>query len=877
MKQYNRVKSDYPDALLLFRVGDFYETFGEDAIKAANALDIILTKRGNGSASEIELAGFPHHSLDTYLPKLVRAGHRVAVCDQLEDPKKAIGIVKRGVTELVTPGVAFHDQVLNAKVHNYLAAIHWEKTTYGLALIDVSTGDFSAAQGSVDVISRLLRAHRPAEILVVRQQEKEFHEKFGNDWQTSRLDDWIFKSDYAAERINKQFQSGSLKGFQLDQWPEATQACGAILHYLEMAKQTELDHVRRIRLLKEDGTLWMDAFTMRNLELLHANHPDGRSLIDILDATGSPMGARMLRKWLIMPLTNAEKIAVRHGAVEALSREDESRESLQSLFKGMGDLERLASKASTRRINPRELGQLRQGITYAHQLAEQVEGMDELIPFLERLSPCDELLQRLKDELVDEPPMNASKGQVIRSGVNAELDEIRTLKSNSKSALEAICQREMEQTGISSLKIDYNQVFGYYLEVRHTHREKVPAEWIRKQTLTQAERYITPELKELESKILDADVRSSELELTCFQNLVEAAAKEIKALQGNAAVLGALDALTSLAHVALKNNYVRPRLSKEPGMSIKSGRHPVIEKALPEGTPYIANDLQLNPSQTQILMITGPNMAGKSALLRQSALICILAQMGGFVPASSADIGLLDRIFTRVGASDNISSGESTFMVEMNETASILNNLTPRSLVLLDEIGRGTSTYDGVSIAWAIAEFLHEWPHRPLTLFATHYHELNAMQERFPRIQNMNVSVKELDGRIVFLRKLEQGGSNHSFGIHVAQLAGMPKSIVRRAQEVLKQLESSRSELQEEGHEALSSPRAQTHQLSDVQLSFFQLDDPVLEQVREQIMDININEMTPMEALNKLNEIQRVVSGISSAKPQKVASNKSKS
>ncbi len=859
MQQYNRVKAEYPDALLLFRVGDFYETFGEDAVKAAGVLDIVLTKRGNGSASEIELAGFPHHSLDTYLPKLVRAGHRVAVCDQLEDPKKAVGIVKRGVTELVTPGVAFHDQVLNARTDNYLAAVYWEKANYGLALLDISTGDFATAEGPQTLIDRLLRAHQPAEVLVLKNQASAFLDSFGSDWHISRLDDWVFKPDYAAERVQKQFENQSLKGFQLDDRPLALLTSGAVLHYLDHAKHERPRHVRTLRTLREDGILWMDRFTIRNLELVQPNHPDGKSLAQTIDRTGSPMGARMLRRWLIMPLTDVGRINERLDAVDCLNEQEELRSGFQGVFRSTGDLERLASKASTGRINPRELGQLRKGLECVQAIATLAAGEDALLPYLERLAPCDGLLQRLRDELVEEPPINPSKGQVIQSGVHAELDELRALKSNAQAALDKICEREMERTGISSLKIAYNQVFGYYLEVRNTHKDKVPEEWIRKQTLTQAERYITEELKVLESKILDAQERSATLELACFQSLVKETGESIAELQQNAQVIGALDALTGLAQIAIDNNYVRPRLTEETGIQIKNGRHPVIEKALKPGETYISNDVTLHPDSNQILMITGPNMAGKSALLRQTALISLMAQMGGFVPATSVDLGILDRIFTRVGASDNISSGESTFMVEMNETAAILNNLTQRSLVLLDEIGRGTSTYDGVSIAWSIAEYLHENTNKALTLFATHYHELNAMQERFHRIVNLNVTVKEVDDKIIFLRKLAQGGSNHSFGIHVAQLAGMPKGIVRRATEVLKQLESSRKQL--DGDNGPSAEASALPMASDVQLSFFQLDDPVLEQVREQILDLDINNLTPVQALMKLNEIQKVVSG----------------
>jgi DNA mismatch repair protein MutS len=864
MQQYNRVKSKYPDTLLLFRVGDFYETFGEDAITAAGVLNIVLTKRGNGSASEIELAGFPHHSLDNYLPRLVRAGHRVAVCDQLEDPKQAVGIVKRGVTELVTPGVSYHDQVLQASSNNFLAAVHCSKKGCGVALLDISTGDFSAAEGTIDLVERLLRAHQPSELLCAKPDESEIRAHFGTDWHLSRLDDWIFKQDYAIERIHNQFESGSLKGFGLSQALHATIAAGAILHYLEHAQHKRPKHVRHIRKLTEDGTLWLDRFTIRNLEILRPAQEDGISLVETMDYTGSPMGARCLRRWLVMPLTDLGAIEQRHEAVDVFLKDEGMRAEVQKHLKSMGDLERLASKASSGRINPRETVQLRHGLRSTHNIASRTEGCDALLSYLERLTPCDALLQRLDKELEDDAPLSVSKGRVIKSGVHSELDALRELRYDAKKALEVICQREIKRTGITSLKIDFNQVFGYYLEVRNTHKDKVPEDWIRKQTLTQAERYITEELKELETRILDAQERSGRLEQSCYEQLILAIGNEIAALQENALVMGQLDVLSSLAILADAGSYVRPRMHSEQGLRIAQGRHPVIERTLPPGESYIANDVTLDPEQAQILMITGPNMAGKSALLRQTAIISLMAQMGSFVPAASANLGVLDRIFTRVGASDNISSGESTFMVEMNETASILNNISARSLILLDEIGRGTSTYDGVSIAWAIAEFLHEFSgKRPLTLFATHYHELNAMQERFPRIRNFNVSVREVNQKIVFLRKLVAGGSNHSFGIHVAKLAGMPKSIVRRSEEVLHDLEKSRSNWEKD--DSGTGPQLKPVLLpeaSDVQMSFFQLDDPVLEQVREQVLDLNIDELTPLAALIKLQEIKKSVSGI---------------
>jgi DNA mismatch repair protein MutS len=862
MQQYEHAKRQHPDALLLFRVGDFYETFGEDAIRAARILEITLTKRGNGSASEIELAGFPHHSLDTYLPRLVRAGQRVAICDQLEDPKLAKGLVKRGVTEVVTPGVTLHDDVLQAKANNFLCAVHWTRKELGIAFLDVSTGDFQAGQGDSDFAERVMRTFSPAEVVYQRGRENDVFGLVKTEAHRSRLEDWVFTEDSAMAAIEKQFGVASMKGFGLADSPLAAVAVGAILHYLDAMQHARRGHLRQVGRIAEEGVLWMDRFTFRNLEVLHPAAPGGRALVDAIDQTASPMGARMLRRWLMMPSTDLGQIQQRHDAVAALLAAPDALSALRDVFKRAGDMERLASKASTGRINPRELAQLRVGLRCVHDLASAVEGLDALLPFLEQLTPCDALLSRLERELADEPALAVSKGAVIRPGVFPELDALRNLRSNAHEALEAICVREAEHSGIPSLKVASNNVFGYYLEVRNAHKDKVPASWIRKQTLTQAERYITEELKELEERILDAQSRAESVEQRMYDELVVAVAAEIEALQANARVLARVDVLHGFARVARDHDYTRPELVADWGLRIEAGRHPVIEQSLPPGETYVANDVVLDPDLGQILMVTGPNMAGKSALLRQTALISLLAQAGSFVPANAARLGLCTRIFTRVGASDNISSGESTFMVEMNETASILNNLTERSLVLLDEIGRGTSTYDGVSIAWSIAEFLHEHPRfRPLTLFATHYHELNDMSAQFPRIQNFNVSVKQVGQHIVFLRKLVPGGSNHSFGIHVARLAGMPASVVQRAQEVLGTLEARREP--GDAHAAEGGPHWQpaAHVAPSMQMSIFQLDDPVLEDVREQLLGLDIDHLTPVDALMKLHQIRNAVLG----------------
>ena len=868
MKQYNRIKAKHPDTVLLFRVGDFYETFGSDAVAAANVLDIVLTKRGNGSASEIELAGFPHHSLDTYLPKLVKSGLKVAVCDQLEDPKQAKGLVKRGVTELVTPGLVMHDHVLESKANHYVAAIHWTPKAVGLALLDLSTGEFQAAEGDARWVDRILKSLEPKEWLIDRRHEADVRALFGDDVPRTKLEDWVFTQAYAEEWIAKQFSTGSLKGLGLDDAPLATVAVGAVLHYLDLTHHRETAHIQGVARLRPNDGMWLDRFTVRNLEVLHPNHEDGTSLVDVLDRTCTPMGGRALRRALVAPLTNLATLGQRHEAVDRLAEEVALRHELRTILGRVGDLERLTSKASSGRINPRELGHVRRGLHAVQAVADATAGEASLLPYLESLSPCSALLARLDQELVDEPAVAIGKGEVIAAGVNAELDDVRRLAFNSQEALDAIRDREAEVTGISGLKVAFNNVFGYYLEVRNAHKDKVPEGWIRKQTLTQAERYITEELKDLESQILSAKDKAQALETTAFSSLVGACAQELSALMGNARAMGLLDMLSSHAESAVELGYTRPRMHDGRSISISEGRHPVIERQLPPGETYVANDIQLDPDTRQILMVTGPNMSGKSALLRQTALISLMAQSGSFVPAKHADLGILDRIFTRVGASDNISSGESTFMVEMNETAAILNNLTPRSLVLLDEIGRGTSTYDGVSIAWAIAEHLHETSkHRPLTLFATHYHELNDMSQRLSRIVNVNVSVREMNGKVVFLRKLAPGGSNHSFGIHVARLAGMPRTLVLRAEDVLESLESARSG---EGVTTQNDdlPRHEAPDLSAIvpategmQMSFFQLDDPALESIRDQLMEVDIDHLTPVQALMKLHEIKATLSG----------------
>lgn len=853
MKQYNAIKAKYPDALLLFRVGDFYETFGEDAIKASKILDIILTKRGNGSETETELAGFPHHSLNTYLPKLVKAGCRVAICDQLEDPKLTKTIVKRGVTELVTPGVALNDDILSSKSNNFLAAICFGRQLIGVAFLDVSTGEFLISQGNDEYIDKLLQNFQPSEILVSKPKKLEFKETFGDHFHTFYLEDWVFQDDFANETLLKHFNTNSLKGFGIEDLYEGIVASGAILHYLGQTQHHKLQHITSIQRIAQSDHVWMDKFTIKNLELYHANNPNAVTLIDVIDKTISPMGGRLLKRWLALPLVDMNKIKQRHEVVQYLLKDAVILTKLQHQIKRIGDLERLISKVATGKINPREVVQLKNALEAiepikALTLHTQNKALQQIGNGIEL---CEELRQRIKATLNEEAPVNILKGNTISSDFSEELKELRGLSTSGKDYLEAMLERETQRTGITSLKIASNNVFGYYIEVRNTHKDKVPEDWIRKQTLVSAERYITEELKEYEAKILGAEERILAIEQQLFAELVSWIALFVQPVQNNSALIARLDCLCGFAQLAKENNYSRPEINDGFAIEIKNGRHPVIEKQLPHGEPYIANDLYLDREQQQIIMITGPNMSGKSAILRQTALIVLLAQMGSFVPAEASKIGLIDKIFTRVGASDNISMGESTFMVEMNETASILNNISERSLVLLDEIGRGTSTYDGISIAWAISEYLHEHPSKAKTLFATHYHELNEMTETFERIKNFNVSVKELKDHVLFLRKLVEGGSEHSFGIHVAKMAGMPQQVIHRANKILKQLEKSHSS--EELTDKVKSLN------KDLQLSFFKLDDPLLEQIKDEIVNIDIDTLTPVEALMKLNEIKRML------------------
>lgn len=860
MKQYNSIKAKYPDALLLFRVGDFYETFGEDAKRAAAVLGIVLTKRANGAASHIELAGFPHHSLDSYLPRLVRAGMRVAICDQLEDPKLTKTIVKRGVTELLTPGVSFNDKILDHRSNNFLAAVHLGERLTGAAFLDVSTGEFLVAQGDTAYIEKLLQGLKPSEVLFQKNRRSTFIEQFGEKMYIFGLEDWVFTETFAQEKLLSHFGTLSLKGFGIENMPAGVVAAGAALHYLSETQHERVQHIAGIARIEEDSHVWLDRFTMRNLELFASPNDNARTLIDVIDRTVSPMGARLLKRWLALPLKDAAGINDRLERVQALLGNASLREQLAELIKQTGDLERLVAKAAAARINPRELLQLRRALDVLPEIQQGCESEPALQAIAGQINLCTAIRNRIANELSADPPALVNKGNVIATGVDPELDELRHLAYSGKDYLLQIQQRESERTGITSLKVAFNNVFGYYLEVTNAHKDKVPAEWIRKQTLVNAERYITPELKEYEEKILGAEEKMLAIEARLFANLVSALAEWIVPIQHNAVQLARLDCFIGFAMLAQQHSYVRPHINDSYIIDIKSGRHPVIEQQLPPGEPYIANDIYLDPEHQQVLMITGPNMAGKSALLRQTALIVLLAQIGCFVPATHAEIGLVDKIFTRVGASDNISSGESTFMVEMNETASILNNLSMRSLVLLDEIGRGTSTYDGISIAWSIAEFLHEHPTaRAKTLFATHYHELNEMAERFPRIRNFNVSVKEVGNKVLFMRKLVPGGSEHSFGIHVARMAGMPRKVVERAGEVLVQLEKSHS-----AGELMNSPKKQKaakQQEENFQLSFFQLDDPVLEQIKEEILQTDINQLTPVEALMKLNEIKKLIGG----------------
>lgn len=852
MKQYNTIKTKYPDALLLFRVGDFYETFGADAVKASKILGIILTNRNNGG-ERTELAGFPHHSLNTYLPKLVKAGQRVAICDQLEDPKLTKTIVKRGVTELVTPGVSLNDDILSAKSNNFLCAVHFGRKKLGVSFVDISTGEFLTSEGSEEQIDKLLQNFAPNEVLISKAHKKEFNEVFGSQFHTFYVEDWVFQEDYALENLTNHFNTRTLKGFGVDHLKNGIVAAGVVLHYLSETQHRKLQHINTLQRIAEDEYIWMDRFTIRNLELYHSTNLNAVTLIDIIDKTISPMGGRMIKRWLALPLKNIQKIKGRHQVVSHLTENETLLEKFQSNISQMGDLERLISKISTGKVNPKEVVHLKNSmdaIVPIKQLAAAARN-DALALIGDQLQSCDLLRGKIKEMLNEEAPVNILKGNAIAAGYSDELDELRGLANTGKGYLDKMLARETEITGITSLKIASNNVFGYYIEVRNTHRDKVPETWIRKQTLVNAERYITEELKEYEAKILGAEERITSLEQQLFSQLILWMQEYIAPVQNNAQLIAQIDCLCGFTQLAKENNYVAPVLNDSTDITITNGRHPVIEKQLPLGEVYIANDVVLDRNNQQIIMITGPNMSGKSAILRQTALIVLLAQMGSFVPAEAASIGYVDKIFTRVGASDNISMGESTFMVEMNETASILNNLSERSLVLLDEIGRGTSTYDGISIAWAISEFLHEHPARAKTLFATHYHELNEMSATFERIKNYNVSVKELKDNVLFLRKLTPGGSEHSFGIHVAKMAGMPQQVIQKANKILKKLEKSHS------NEELTDKLKSTQ--DEMQLSFFNLDDPLLEEIKKEILDLDINTLTPVEALMKLNEIKRLL------------------
>lgn len=881
MKQYFEMKQQHPDAVLLFRVGDFYETFCDDAITASEILGITLTRRANGAAASIELAGFPHHALDTYLPKLVRAGKRVAICEQLEDPKTTKTLVKRGITELVTPGVALTDNVLDHKENNFVAAIHFARNasargTAGVAFLDISTGEFLAAEGPMEYIDKLLGNFAPKEVLVERGNKGRLEEFFTGRYLASELDDWIFTDQSANERLLKQFETSSLKGFGIGRMPLAVVAAGAILHYLDITKHTRTSHIVALRRIEEDAFVRLDKFTVRNLELLHSLGEEGRSLLDVIDRTVSPMGARMLRRWVSFPLKDPAKINARLDAIEYFFRNPDVRDAIVENLGSIGDLERLISKVATLRITPREVVQMRHALGAIEPVKLMLEQADcpTLRTLGEQLNPCAAIRSRIEKEIVDDAPNQLNRGNVVRQGVNAELDELREMAYQGKDYLMRVQRRESEATGITSLKIGYNNVYGYYIEVTNTHRDKVPSDWIRKQTLVNAERYITQELKEYEEKILNAQERIEILETAIYNALVASLSDYVTAIQSDSHLVATLDCLQGLTRVALENRYNRPVVDDSLVIDIREGRHPVIEKELPIGTPYITNSVVLDPEATQVMMITGPNMSGKSALLRSTALNVLLAQIGSFVAAESAHIGVVDKIFTRVGASDNISLGESTFMVEMNEAASILNNMSARSLILFDELGRGTSTYDGISIAWAIVEYINRSPLRPKTLFATHYHELNEMEATYPGVVNYNVSVKEIDGKVVFLRKLQRGGSEHSFGIHVAKLAGMPRDIVKRAASVLRQLEranrhsvAEKAGMAETGSEAATKgpkpARANTAAIDSapMQMTFFQLDDPVLTQIRDEILNLDIDNLSPLQALNKLSDIRSILTG----------------
>jgi DNA mismatch repair protein MutS len=854
MKQYNAIKIKYPDAMLLFRVGDFYETFGEDAKKAAAVLGITLTKRGAGSESETALAGFPHHSLNTYLPKLVKAGMRVAICDQLEDPKMTKTIVKRGVTELITPGVSLNDEVLQSKKNNFLAAVHFDKTQLGISFLDVSTGEYLVAQGDATYIDKLLQNFTPSEVLVQKQHKQQFIALFENRYYTFYLDDWVFQPEYAHETLQNHFEVKSLKGFGVQDLKNGIIAAGAVMYYLSETQHNQLKHIQSIGRIAADNYIWMDRFTVRNLELYNPNSINAVTLLQVIDKTISPMGGRLLKRWLALPLKNIDAIKNRHELVKFFIDTTDFSQTVSYQLKQISDLERLISKVATSKASPREIVLLKNSLKAILPIKENaLKSKNNNVKELgKQLHSCEDLIEKITETLVEDAPVNINKGKAIASGIDQELDDLRAISTSGKQYLDDMLMRETERTGISSLKIAFNNVFGYYIEVRNTHKDKVPEEWIRKQTLVSAERYITEELKEYETKILGAEEKIQKLEQEIFSKLLQYVIQFVQKAQENAQIIAKIDCLLSFSVLAIDNNYVRPQMDESTDLEIKNGRHPVIEKQLPIDQNYIANDVVLNRNQQQIIMITGPNMSGKSAILRQTALIVLLAQMGSYVPAQNAKIGIVDKIFTRVGASDNISMGESTFMVEMNETASILNNISERSLVLLDEIGRGTSTYDGISIAWAISEFLHEHPSKAKTLFATHYHELNEMTATFERIKNFNVSVKELKDQIIFLRKLVSGGSNHSFGIHVAKLAGMPNRVIHRANKILAQLEQKSNNKEVKG----VLKQAQDEKM---QLSFFQLDDPLLENIKEEILATNIDALTPIEALMKLNEIKRML------------------
>lgn len=856
MKQYYAVKAKHPDAVLLFRVGDFYETFGEDAIRASGILGITLTKRANGAASSVELAGFPHHALDNYLPKLVRAGQRVAICEQLEDPKLTKKIVKRGITELVTPGLTYNENVLNIRENNYLASVYMAPQVMGIAFLDISTGEFMTSQGDLDFVDKLLSSFKPKEVLVQKSHREVFQKSFGEGYYTFLLDEWVYTEENARDKLQQQFGTQNLKGFGVQDLSYGIIASGAILQYLDLTQHSHTGHVTGLSRIEQDHYVWLDRFTLRNLEIFQSLYEGAATLLDVMDRTSTPMGSRLLKRWLSLPLKDVLLIRERHNMVEHISRDEAFREFLSEKIPQVGDLERIISKVAVGRVTPRELIQLKNALGVIAPLKEQCAKSPEesLQRLAAQLDPCVEAKERIEREIEAEPPAMVNKGGVIAGGVSPELDELREILHSGKDYLLEMQRRETERTGITSLKISYNNVFGYYIEVRNTHKDKVPEEWIRKQTLVSAERYITEELKSYEEKILGAEEKILALEASLFQALVSSISSWVQAIQLNASLVARLDCLLSFAVSALACDYCRPEVNESTTIDIVEGRHPVIERQLPADEGYVSNSIRLDDQEQQIVILTGPNMSGKSAFLRQTALIALMAQVGSFVPAQSAKIGWVDKIFTRVGASDNISLGESTFMVEMLEAASILNNLSERSLVILDEIGRGTSTYDGISIAWAMVEYIHEYAEgKAKTLFATHYHELNEMAASFPRVRNYNVSIRELDDRVIFLRKLIPGGSEHSFGIHVARMAGMPKSVVKRANEILKELEKTG------GEKNLSKPVGEiAGGREGLQMSFFQLDDPVLKQIRDQIAGLDINNLTPVEALNKLNEIKKL-------------------